>query len=353
MWRVQPTVQPRGAPPPARPSSAASRVQAGPLWSPVGSELRSATLPGGHLGAWLRRDVHALRATRLEEDAAQPVAAGLARSARLQRGAAAGGASPPADALGLVLYQLTLAHDIAAVAPTCHVLCDAVKLALKLRPVLWRGRDARWPHSSGSVRCVASAPDGRIITGSDDNTVKVWRDGVCECTIKAPGTRGSRRWRCCRAERASSASRATAPRSCGRSTALSSAPSRWAATCSASRRCPTACTLWSALATAPTRATSGCTTSTGRSSTPSKGTPRSVYAVAVTPDGQHIISGSDDKRVKVWGVASKSLVSTCTGHTKPFARWRRCPTASASSAAATTPPSACGSSAAPSRTPSS
>ena len=40
----------------------------------------------------------------------------------------------PADALGLVLYQLPLAHDIAAVAPTCHVLCDAVKLTMKLRP---------------------------------------------------------------------------------------------------------------------------------------------------------------------------------------------------------------------------
>ena len=40
----------------------------------------------------------------------------------------------PADALGLVLYQLPLAHDIAAVAPTCHALCDAVKLTMKLRP---------------------------------------------------------------------------------------------------------------------------------------------------------------------------------------------------------------------------
>ena len=40
----------------------------------------------------------------------------------------------PADALGLVLYQLPLAHDIAAVAPTCHALCDAARAA-KLRPV--------------------------------------------------------------------------------------------------------------------------------------------------------------------------------------------------------------------------
>ena len=41
-----------------------------------------------------------------------------------------------------------------------------------------------------------------------------------------------------------------------------------------------------------------------------------VVAVAVTPDGQHIISGTwNDKLVKVWSVASKSLVSICAGHT--------------------------------------
>ena len=43
-------------------------------------------------------------------------------------------------------------------------------------------------------------------------------------------------------------------------------------------------------------------------------------AVAVTPDGQHIISGSDDKLVKVWSVATKSLVSTCAGHTDDVGR---------------------------------
>ena len=34
------------------------------------------------------------------------------------------------------------------------------------------------------VQSVAVAPDGRIITGSYDNTVKVWRDGVRERTIQ-------------------------------------------------------------------------------------------------------------------------------------------------------------------------
>ena len=36
----------------------------------------------------------------------------------------------PADALGLVLYQLSLADDIAAVALTCHALTDAAAIAL-------------------------------------------------------------------------------------------------------------------------------------------------------------------------------------------------------------------------------
>ena len=40
-----------------------------------------------------------------------------------------------------------------------------------------------------------------------------------------------------------------------------------------------------------------------------------VYAVAVTHDGQHIISGANDRLVKVWNVASKSLVRTIKGHT--------------------------------------
>ena len=40
----------------------------------------------------------------------------------------------PADVLGLVLYQLPLAHDIALVGLTCRALCDAAKLALKARP---------------------------------------------------------------------------------------------------------------------------------------------------------------------------------------------------------------------------
>ena len=212
-----------------------------------------------------------------------------------------------------------------------------------------RGGDARRRRADASrastfgLRCVAAAPDGSVITGSSDGTVKVWRDGACERTIKAR-TRSRQRgggaaWRSTLRQRLSS----TAPRSCGRSTATSSAPSRSAAR-TASPRCQTR-----ALCGRRPTSERPAVPRRRRSSTPS-GHGAATCAVAVTPDGQHIIGGgSCDSGVKVWSVASKSLVSTCAGHTAAT-RWRRCPTASASSAAATRP-SACGSSTAPSRTP--
>ena len=92
----------------------------------------------------------------------------------------------PADALGLVLYQLTLAHDIAAVAPTCHALDDAAKLAFKARP--FTGEVVTLTHGASHyhvVRNVAAVSDSRILTASYDGTVKQWRDGVCERTIDA------------------------------------------------------------------------------------------------------------------------------------------------------------------------
>ena len=91
---------------------------------------------------------------------------------------------------------------------------------------------------------------------------------------------------------------------------------------------------------------SGCITSTGRSSTPS-GAHRLGWSVAVTRDGQHIISGADDNLVKLWSVATKSL-STCRGHSGwvlTVAATRR----PAHPQRRSTRPSACGASTAPSR----
>ncbi len=81
-----------------------------------------------------------------------------------------------------MLYQRRLAHDIAAVAPTCHALDDAAKIALKWRP--FSGEVVTLAGHKHRVECVAALHDGRVITGSVF-TIKVWRDGACVRTIQA------------------------------------------------------------------------------------------------------------------------------------------------------------------------
>ena len=213
----------------------------------------------------------------------------------------------PADVLGLVLYQLPLAHDIAAVAPTCRLLCDAAKLALKLRP--FSGEVVTLAGHTGVVPGVAAASDGRIITASHDRTVKVWRDGTCERTILAHSD-----W-----------VRAVAVLPGGArfvSGADDDTAKLWTLDGTLERtfdmgsfaRCVAALPddlhfvvgTWKEVRLYHVDGTL-VHTFTGHTNT--------VYAVAVTPDGQHIISGAGDHTVKVWSVATKSLVSTCEGHT--------------------------------------
>ena len=201
----------------------------------------------------------------------------------------------PEDVLQYIVGRIPLAHHIARKAPTCRVISVAVRNALKARAILHRGRDAaahgRWnawrrcptaasspARSTTPSRCGATAR----ASAPSRRTKAVWAVAVL------PG--GARRQRL------------------GRRTAklwtldgASSAPSTWAP-CSMSRRCPTACTLWSALAT---RNEVRLYHVDGTPVHTFKGHPLGG-AVAVTTDGQHIISGSDDKLVKVWSVASRS-----------------------------------------------
>ena len=87
----------------------------------------------------------------------------------------------PADVLGHILYYLPLAHNIALTGLTCHALCAAAKLAFKARP--FSGEVVTLAGHAGAINGVAAAPDGRVITGSSDHIVMVWRDGVCEATF--------------------------------------------------------------------------------------------------------------------------------------------------------------------------
>ena len=226
----------------------------------------------------------------------------------------------PTDALGLVLYQLTLAHDIAAVAPTCHALCDAAKIAMKLRP--FSSEVVMLAGHTQPVVGVAAAIDGRVVTGAWDSSLKVWRDGVCERTIQArtdgwpdvnsvaflPGG----------ARFVSGSDDGTA-----KLWTLDGALERmfeadsivlcvWRAT---------ACTSWSAPA-APHRIEQGRLYHVdGTLVHTFRGHTAAVWAVAVTPDGQHIISGSYDKLVRCGALPPSARLPPASG-TPRFSRWR-------------------------------
>ena len=180
----------------------------------------------------------------------------------------------PLDAQASILFQLTLAHDIALAGLTCWSLCDAAKLALKARP--FSGEVVKLAGHTNTVSCVAAAFDGRVITGSWDKTVKVWREGACEHSIQAhtlvisqigvavlPGVarvsvsddRTAKLW--------------TLDGALERDFVISSEPSAVRKRRGAARRLALCARPWRR----QNPARSGCTTSTERSSTPSRATP--------------------------------------------------------------------------------
>ena len=89
----------------------------------------------------------------------------------------------PADVVQHIVVRLTLAHHIARIAPTSHVISVAARNAIKVRK--FSSEVVTLVGHDGTVHSVVMAPDGRVLTGSYDNNVKVWRDGACECTIQA------------------------------------------------------------------------------------------------------------------------------------------------------------------------
>ena len=208
----------------------------------------------------------------------------------------------PEELLQHIVDRIQLAHHIAPAAPTCRVISVAVCNALKARPF---SSEVVTLDEHDAVLGVAAAPDGRVITGLGwyDNNVTVWR----ERTVKISG-RIIKVWNertieahtekvvavvltPPQAARASSASRRTHRRTREAvhhrrrarahfdvdSTCLRRGAARQRALCGRP---------WGSLF--PAR--SGCTTS--RDARPHlRGAPARV-PVAVTPDGQHIISGS-------------------------------------------------------------
>jgi hypothetical protein len=127
-------------------------------------------------------------------------------------------------------------------------------------------------HLSG-VMSVAFSPDGqRIVTGSDDNTAKVWDVASGEALLTLKGHR-ARIW-----------SVAFSPD--GQRIVTGS----WDATAK----------VWEA--------------ASGQELVTLRGHTEDIWSVAFSPDGRRIVTGSADKTAKVWDTASGKELFALTGH---------------------------------------
>jgi WD40 repeat protein len=162
---------------------------------------------------------------------------------------------------------------------------------------------------------VAVVSDGRVITGSIDGNIRVWRDGACERTIRAhdhdieavavlPG--GAR---FVSVSEDGTAKLWTLDGKLERAFVVGSYVLSVAAL-------PNGVHFVVALGIGENQSEVRLYHVDGTLVHTFKGHACSVFAVAVTPDGQHIISGDAYGPVKVWSIATKSLVSTCRGHTE-------------------------------------
>jgi WD40 repeat protein len=255
----------------------------------------------------------ALLATRTCTPAAMPTtrAARRAAAARLLL-------ELPADVLSLVLYQLPLAHDIALTGLTCRTLCNAAKLALKLRP--YSSEVVTLAGHAHPLISVAATPDGHIITGSEDETAKVWRDGTCVRTIELDAPVGA-----LAVLRCGSRFLSGTDDQCIKLWSIDGAL-EWEVEAGEA-----VCSL--AVFRDGLHFVVGIGTFTNDNNDEEGGEIRLYHVngtlvhafteaasgwmteVVVTRDDQHIISASEDMLVKVWSVASKSLLSTCAEHT--------------------------------------
>ena len=250
----------------------------------------------------------------------------------------------PSDALAHVLSRLLLVHAIAYVMPVSRAFRDAARLAFKMRPC-WFGKVETLPCTPHTVvSSVAALPDGRVVVGSHQETkvaftgfVSVWQNDRAVRVLKqahadevrvaaVPGGRfvscsdvGAGRMKLWRTDG-------------GPGGALDVDLERtfhvedWVHSVAA---LPDGEHLVVGLDCAEivlynVDGTLVHTFEAGRRAdsdddddfSDESGHTDSVSALAVTPDGEHIISGAQDHRVKVWSVARKRLVSTfdaCSG----------------------------------------
>jgi WD40 repeat protein len=218
----------------------------------------------------------------------------------------------PAEVWQHIASYFRLAYHIGRAAPTCKVVSVAARNAIKVRR--FSGEVVTLAGHTSAVWCVAAAPDGSVITGSYDETVKVWRDGACVRTFQAHA--GSVK---AVAVLPGGARFVSVSFDCTAKLWTLDGAEALERTFSVGSRvmCVAALPDGAHFVVGldyPSRAVRLYHVN-GTLVHAFKGHTSTVAAVAVTLNGQHIISGSEDKLVKVWSVATKSLVSTCFGHT--------------------------------------
>ena len=169
-------------------------------------------------------------------------------------------------------------------------------------------------HES-SVRSVAWSPDGaRIVSGSNDNTAKVWSTETGECLSTLTGHENwvrSVAWSPDGARIVSGSNDNTVR-------VWSAETGECLSTLNGHMRAVTS-VAWSPdgariLSGSFDKTIKVWSAETGECLSTLTGHEGYVYSVAWSPDGAHIVSGSEDKTIKVWSAETGECLSTLTGH---------------------------------------
>ena len=249
----------------------------------------------------------------------------------------------PADLLAHVLVRVPLAHDIGRAAKACRVLRSAARLAFVERyysravvTLTGHNDDVAWcPHHD--VSCVMATPDGRIFTGSLDMTIVMWSGSQWEHSTLVYDSRISTSpfmgpehvhestW----AHRGPLDGLALTPDGFFLSGSADKTVKLWTLNGALERTFDVGSRAFR-IAVMPDGVHFVVIVTWGGNQREMKlyhvdGTVvgafdlpvrrRDLSSLAVTPDGQHVICGSNSGPVYVWSVESKSIVSTCRGHT--------------------------------------
>jgi len=218
------------------------------------------------------------------------------------------------EALPALLHDRTLTNAPELIDDLRDPTRSSIQHPRLRHPLQVRGMSRILPGHTGVVTAVAVLPDGRLVSGSSDNTLRVWdvqsgrtlailqgHSGVVNavavlpdgCLVSGSSDRTLRVWDV----------------QSGRTLATLQGHSSWV----------------KAVAVLPDgRLVSGSDDKTlrvwdvqsGRTLATLEGHEGAVNAVAVLPDG-YLVSGSDDRRLRVWNVQSGRAFATLRGHSDP------------------------------------